>query len=145
MLTVTFSRFSRWDILNLRVAAITQKWKHREVYLVNTKQRPAFTHDLSTCIGHSPPLLPLCSPDVFDKSLQLSSTQAVINTPICFSVNCMPLSCGLFHFPLRSSADEVITINPPADRRMLCINKQQFQRANWLISILFFSFSPRLA
>lgn len=116
-----------------------EKEKPGDVYLVSNKHRAGFTPDLCTWFSPPPFILQMCW-------ICYSSVTPVSNTPICFSVNCTPLSCGLFHLSLKGAADKAITIISPADRRLFRLNKHWFQRANWLICdliLLYLSFKKK--
>lgn len=129
-LSVTFSSLPRRDEWT-SVFGNATKMKTGAVYLVNNKHSAGFTPDLCTCLRASlpPPLSFLRCVGCVSPLIPVS------NPPICFCVNCTPLSCGLFHFffPLKGAADKVINVIPPADRRLLRINQHSFQGANWLI------------
>lgn len=90
--TVTFCRFSQWDVWTSMFGNDTKMKK--DVYLVNIKHSWIYTGPLhfSLSSSSSPPLLLRCD------MLQLSPSLRISNMSICLSVNCTPLSCGFFYF-----------------------------------------------
>lgn len=90
--TVTFCRFSQWDVWTFMFGNDTKMKK--DVYLVNIKHSWIYTGPLhfSLSSSSSPPLLLRCD------MLQLSPSLRISNMSICLSVNCTPLSCGFFYF-----------------------------------------------
>lgn len=130
--TVTFCRFSQWDVWTFMFGNDTKMKK--DVYLVNIKHSWIYTGPLhfSLSSSSSPPLLLRCD------MLQLSPSLRISNMSICLSVNCTPLSCGFFLFfhsrvlQIKSSP----LFHQQTDGCYASTNTD-FKWLNWLIKVYF--------